>query len=349
MRRMTQLLFVFTAIATVVFCGEAQAQQKRMVGYIESFADPSTVDYDNLTHVCFSFVEPDGNGWTKSLNSNELGNLWNLVQLAHAKDVKVLLAVGGWISDDRSVRERAWKFADDQNISQIRNFVGQITQVVDGFGLDGVDLDWEFPKSKSAWNLVVAEFKKEIKDERGKLLTAAVAASEFKWQSNDANYTGAAQVGVTSDLDFISIMGYDWWDTGESYVKDTDITKAWSAWWYWSETRGVPLAKLNMGITVEPINGHRISTLDHIDKAEQVNYMGMGGMMVWSLNRATDPNLVSLVNAEWNPPPSGVVPYAEGQAYSTGSVVTFGGNRYQAIRDTFAGIDPTSSWFWLAL
>ena len=104
-----------------------------------------------------------------------------------------------------------------------------------------------------------------------------------------------------------------------------------------------------MGITLEPINGHLISTSDHIDKAEQVNYMGMGGMMVWSLNRATDPNLVSLVNAEWNPPPSGVVPYAEGQAYSTGSVVTFGGNRYQAIHDTFAGIDPTSSWFWLAL
>ena len=172
---------------------------------------PSTVDYDNLTHVCFSFVEPDGNGWVKPLNSDELGNLWDLVQLAHAKDVKVLLAVGGWISDDRSVRERAWKFADDQNISQIKNFVGQITQVVDGFGLDGVDLDWEFPKSKSAWNLVVAEFKKEIKDERGKLLTAAVAASEFKWHPNDADYTGAAQVGVTADLDFISIMGYDWW------------------------------------------------------------------------------------------------------------------------------------------
>ena len=356
MKRTTHILFAIMVTASVLLCGAAHAQQKRMVGYIQSWEDPGSLDYDNLTHVCFSFLEPglDGNGWAKRYENTQWNNLSKLVQLARRKNVKVLLAVGGWMPDsnDRSQSNLGWRFANERNTEKITRFVGQIAEVVDAMGLDGVDLDWEFPLTADAWNLVVAEFKEQIKDERGKLLTAAVAASVY--YDRDADWYQGDTIGTTNDFDFISIMAYDWWG-GSSYVWGTDQQNVWNSVWYWHDLRGVPLDRLNIGVNFAPVGNHYITTADHLKKADVIKGEGVGGLMMWSLDRSKpssftrDTNLVQKLNAKMNPPNPGTNPYAEGQAYSEGAIVLYHGSRYQAKRNTWSGIDPSSSWFWQRL
>src|SRR5688572_5053385 len=54
---------------------------------------PATVEFDKLTHVNYSFVLTNNNG---SLNGPNDGLLRSLVTAAHAKGVKVGVAIGGW-------------------------------------------------------------------------------------------------------------------------------------------------------------------------------------------------------------------------------------------------------------
>ena len=94
------------------------------------------------------------------------------MQKAHATNVKVLIAVGGWNNgDDSAFRSLA------ANSSYRNTFINNLLNFVDQYGLDGVDIDWEYPDGGE-----VASFKtlmRELGDKlraKGKILTAAVSA-----------------------------------------------------------------------------------------------------------------------------------------------------------------------------
>ena len=114
--------------------------------------------------------------------------------------LKVLLSIGGWGSGRFS--EMA---ADDSNR---KSFARDCQRVVKEFGLDGIDIDWEYPTQSSAgiscsaddtdnFTLLMRDIRSAIG--KRKLLTmASVGSAHF------VNFTDC--IGY---LDFVNIMAYD--------------------------------------------------------------------------------------------------------------------------------------------
>ena len=195
----------------------------RIIAYITGGIIESLIPYDKLTHINYSFLTPKADG-----TFNPINNSWKLkliVQNAHAKDVKVLISVGGWGWD----KEFETVAADPSLRSA---FVQNLKSFVDEYQLDGADVDWEYPDAgQSAQNflLLMQELRAAMPD---KLFTTAVV-------SHGEN--GLGILPETFELfDFVNVMTYDGPDHGSMEQFERGLS-------FWSE-RGLPKEKIVMGI-----------------------------------------------------------------------------------------------------
>src|SRR5688572_672572 len=186
------------------------------------FAD--IIPYDKLTHINYSFLTPKADG-----TFNPIINAWKLnqiVRIAHEHDVQVSISVGGW-GWDAQFEELA---ADPATRT---TFVQHLKAFVDEYGLDGVDMDWEYPdQGQSSQNFLalIKELRLAMPD---KLLTTAVVS-----------YGDEHGLGVPDEafelFDFVNIMTYDGPDHGTMEQFERGLA-------YWSE-RGLPKEKIIMGV-----------------------------------------------------------------------------------------------------
>ena len=166
----------------------------RVIGYVtDTGLQISDAQLEQLTHVNYAFALPGRDGSLEGL-----ANPWKLqdyVERSHERGVEVLISIGGWGPDpefealaaDPASRER---------------FVSEVTALVDEFGLDGADIDWEYPDpgaSAERFVSLMQELRAALPPD--KLLTAAVAA------------VGPSADGVLPEVfesvDFINVMAYD--------------------------------------------------------------------------------------------------------------------------------------------
>jgi chitinase len=154
-----------------------------------------------LTHINYAFghVNETYNG----VNIENPDRLKSMVTLKKQKSsLKVLLSIGGWTSGRFS--EMAMTEGNR------KSFAADCKRIVDDFGLDGIDMDWEYPTSNAAgisssskdrenYNLLMQEIRNAIGYK--KLLTFASAAS-----STVQYYDLATLSGI---VDFVNIMMYD--------------------------------------------------------------------------------------------------------------------------------------------
>ena len=152
-----------------------------------------------------------------------------LAVIAHQRGVKLLVAVGGWGYDAKFE-----KMAADPATRSL--FVDGLLKFVQKYGLDGVDMDWEYPRpGASAENY--ASLMHELGDRlhaEGKLLTAAVAALG---PNADTILTG-----VFADVDFLNLMVYD--GAGENHSSYEYAVQSLA---YWAG-RGLPASKAVLGV-----------------------------------------------------------------------------------------------------
>jgi chitinase len=156
-------------------------------------------DPDFVTHINYSFghVNETYNG----INIDSTDRLKAIVELKKKKSsLKVLLSIGGW---------RSGRFSEmAMTESNRKSFASDCKRIVDEFGLDGIDMDWEYPTSNAAgissspkdtenFNLLMQEIRKAIGDH--KLLTFASAASGLYY-----DFETLAKI-----VDFVNIMMYD--------------------------------------------------------------------------------------------------------------------------------------------
>lgn len=219
-----QLFWLLLLLGT----GTTQAQF-RVVGYIPSWRGAiDTTQLRRLTHVNYAFLQPTATGGLEPLRNPE--KLRQLVALAHAVNVKVLISVGGWHDGDHSAFDAIGADAGRQ-----RAFAKNLLRFMSDYQLDGIDMDWEHPDSTTARSY--ADLMHQLATRlhrRGKLLTAAVAGGTWAGLG--------IQPSVFNDVDFLNIMSYDAPAPAHSTYEDAVRALA-----YW-QGRGLPARKTVLGL-----------------------------------------------------------------------------------------------------
>jgi chitinase len=214
------MLFVLGVVSSG-FC------QFKVVGYTPSWGNNiSTIQYNKLTHINYAFVLPNANGSLQGVDGTKLSSL---VSDAHASNVKVLIAVGGWNDGDDSAFETL-----AANSTSRDNLVNNLVNLVNQYGLDGVDIDWEYPNDGSSatnFSTLMSQLSTAMHS-RGKLLTAAVVA------------TGGSSIlnSVFGYVDYLNLMAYDGGGSNHStYDYAVQSLNYWTG-------RGLPASKAVIGV-----------------------------------------------------------------------------------------------------
>lgn len=171
---------------------------KVVLGYVTSWSG-TMPDPAYLTHINYAFGHV-----TDSFNGVRIDNPERLRAIAAlrktAPKLKILLSVGGWGSG------RFSEMAGDDTFR--RAFAADCARVVGEFGLDGIDIDWEYPTNPGPgiscspddtqnFTLLMRDIRAAIGD--SKLLTLATAANgkyiDFR--------------GIDPYVNFVNIMAYD--------------------------------------------------------------------------------------------------------------------------------------------
>lgn len=169
-----------------------------IVGYA-TYWDTRMPDPTLLTHINYAFALIKND--FESLDVKKPERLRKIVALkSQNPNLKVVLSVGGWGAGNFS------EMAADAN--HRKKFAENCLAAVKTYGLDGIDIDWEYPSSNSAGISAspndISNFTLLMKDLRAtlgkdRLLTIATYAGVKYYDFKN----------VTQYLDFVNIMTYD--------------------------------------------------------------------------------------------------------------------------------------------
>ncbi len=190
-------------------------QEKVLIGYVQDFRDPDVVNYSELTHVIFSFAHPTKDGRLLFNGETAKNNLRAMVSKAHKYDTKVMLAVGGWYHIQGGESYPYFKEAITHSASRSK-LVNELVNISENEKLDGIDIDFEHPRSKEdAYNLAI--FIKELHEKlkkKDKELTIAVQAKVHSVTGTEINNV-IYDPSMFNHVDHVNIMAYDGqWDGG---------------------------------------------------------------------------------------------------------------------------------------
>ena len=192
-----------------------KAQSKVLIGYVQDFRDPNVVDYSKLTHVIFSFAHPTKEGGILLNGDTALKNLRTVVSEAEKYDTKVMLAVGGWYHIKGGESYEYFKTAISNPASRTK-LVNELTSIAVREHLDGIDIDFEHPRSKAdAENLAL--FSKELSAQlhpKNMELSIAVYSKIHAVTLTEIGFV-IYEPSMFQDVDHVNIMAYDGqWDDG---------------------------------------------------------------------------------------------------------------------------------------
>ncbi|MCQ2111387.1 MAG: glycoside hydrolase family 18 protein [Bacteroidaceae bacterium] len=176
----------------------AGKNERVVVGYVTSW-NTFMPDPRYVTHLNYAFGHVD-----ESFKSVRIDNPARLKQIVGLKaqnpNLKVMLSIGGWGSG------RFSEMAANEHYRLM--FCESCRRIVKEYGLDGIDIDWEYPTSSDAgissspddtrnFTLLMRDLRKVLT--RLKCVTMATAA-------------GAAYIdfkAVMPYVDFVNVMAYD--------------------------------------------------------------------------------------------------------------------------------------------
>lgn len=185
------------------------SNQYKIVGYVGDGTLPNLrpEDAKKLTHVNIAF----GHVKNDEITVDHLQHLDEVSKLREINpDLKIILSVGGWSAGGFSIAASTEEGRKKMAESAVR--------IVKAYGLDGVDLDWEYPcygvagidsspDDKENFTLLLKEIREaldEAQKETGQyyLLTIAAGADEYY-------IDGTEMAEVQKYLDYVQLMTYD--------------------------------------------------------------------------------------------------------------------------------------------
>lgn len=217
----------------------------------------SAINTSYFTHIYYAFVEPDPT--TYRLNITQLDDqlLATFATTLRNKQppTKALLSIGGGASNSIAFAKMA------NSAANRAAFIDSTIAVARNYGLDGLDLDWEFPRNQEEMNnlgTLFSEWRAALDKEAATtgrqrlLLTAAVYFAAKFILADNRIYPATS---ISENLDWVNAMCFDYrgaWDpsaTGapaalfdpKSRVSTSFGLKSWV-------DSGVPPKKVVMGL-----------------------------------------------------------------------------------------------------
>lgn len=215
----------------------APASGKVVMGYFTNWAiyargyPPASVPANTLSHILYAFARPlengdvlltdtwsdtdkhyDGDKWGEP-GTNLYGNFkqFNLRKRKERK-LKLLLSVGGWTLSTNFP-------AVASNPTNRAKFIQACLDHIENLGLDGIDIDWEYPKSMQEGEdfylllkelrVALTHLQRKKGDKSPYLLTIACPCGS-------SNYSLMPIGKYAQVLDFFNLMAYDFagaWDS----------------------------------------------------------------------------------------------------------------------------------------
>jgi len=200
MKKIILLFFLFISISS-------PAQPYKIIAYATGKAETiKQYPLDKLTHIIYSFLKIQNDTLTFH-NQDQENTVRQLVALKAANpQLKIMVSVGGWsgcsfCSD---------LFASDEHR---KNFAKTTVALFKQYGIDGLDLDWEYPaiegypghKYDAADKNNFTELIKALRQEMGNDLLLTFAAGGFvKYLEESVDWDAVMPL-----VDFVNLMTYD--------------------------------------------------------------------------------------------------------------------------------------------
>ncbi|PWY98677.1 glycoside hydrolase [Testicularia cyperi] len=176
---------------------------------------PSKIDFTKFDILNYAFALPTSN-YDLSIPTDPSGNtLKSFVKAAKAGNTKAVLSIGGWGGSQY--------FSPAVRTNSTRaTFIGNIVKTYNKYGLDGIDLDWEYPNQVGNGNQLdgsdTANFQSFLQELRaalpqGALITGAVA--HRPWLGSNGQPVGSV-ARAAGAMDYIMIMNYDVWGSSSN-------------------------------------------------------------------------------------------------------------------------------------
>ncbi|TFK47348.1 hypothetical protein OE88DRAFT_1714540 [Heliocybe sulcata] len=273
--------------------GKVQAAYFTNWGIYGANFQPTNITPADLTHILYAFadVSPDtgaisltdtyadeqkhfpGDSWDDTGN-NLYGCLKQmyLIKLAN-RNIKVLMSIGGWTYS----QDGHFSFVTDA--TKRATFVADAVQLIENYGLDGIDLDFEYPSNTAQGQGFSALFTElrtafnNLQTTKGDAtpyqLTAAVSAGYDNYINLDVPTMDAA-------LTYWNLMAYDYAGSWLNYSDNqanvygglrTNVSTDKALQWY--KASGATVGKINLGI---PLYGHAFEDTDGLGDS----YNGIG-------------------------------------------------------------------------
>ncbi|PPQ99959.1 hypothetical protein CVT24_009538 [Panaeolus cyanescens] len=188
---------------------------------------PTDINSAPLTHILYSFADTDASSGTIKLTDSYAdeqkrfaGDTWDepgnnvygcikqlyLLKLKQ-RNLKVLLSIGGW------TYSQAGHFNFVTNPSARTNFVNSAVQLIEDYGFDGIDIDYEYPSTPelgqgladlvTSLRTALNSLASRKGDSTPYLITAAVAAGP-------ANYANLKVPQMNAAMNYWNVMAYDY-------------------------------------------------------------------------------------------------------------------------------------------
>ena len=202
----------------MAFTPPAKNPKPVVIAYVGGFrgliADPGSIEVEKLTHINYAFVNVQhGQAWLTNLATDTI-NFRNLNALRQRNpDLRILISIGGWSWSEN--------FSDAVLTEESRRLCAATSvDIVRKYGLDGVDIDWEYPgvpgeegniyrpEDKQNYTLMFKALRASLDSlqrETGKKyqLTTAVGGGAYFVQHTEMDK-------AQQYLDYVNIMSYDY-------------------------------------------------------------------------------------------------------------------------------------------
>lgn len=219
-----------------------KAQGKNIVVYLDAIGafdkEEVLINYEAMTHIVWSFVIPQPNGTLSELLETQKATLQRMTAEAHKYGVKVLVAVGGASGSNHISGVIG-------NATYRNTLINELSEFVQLYNLDGIDMDYEFPASWEANNF--STFMTALKAELNNLeassyldkeLELSLAANAFT-----SSFTNGINTATMNACDFINLMAYD----NGSQINHSATSFVQTAISHWSG-KGLPKSKMCLGL-----------------------------------------------------------------------------------------------------